>query len=118
MMYIHPCVVPAVVLLVATFCGIKICGPAQAQSTGNILATASASLPSKPSPSMPVLLPSTLPFRGLPDEANDTGPSSDPQPLPTEVREALISFLMSSMGWNCTPSIEGAENESTLEETH
>ncbi|XP_068697787.1 probable G-protein coupled receptor Mth-like 1 [Montipora foliosa] len=32
MMYIHRCVAPAVVSLVATFCGIKICRPVQAQS--------------------------------------------------------------------------------------
>ncbi|XP_068755921.1 uncharacterized protein [Montipora capricornis] len=80
MMHIQLCVAPAVVSLVATFCGIKICGPAQAQSTGNILTPASASLPSKLSPSVPVLLPSTLLVGGLPDEASDTVLSSDPQP--------------------------------------
>ncbi|XP_068697796.1 uncharacterized protein [Montipora foliosa] len=93
MMYIHRSVTPAVVSLVATFCGIKICGPAQAQSTGNILTTASTAL----------LLSSPLRIGGLPDKAIDTVPSSDRQPLPTE--EAIRSFLMTSIGWNCTPSI-------------
>ncbi|XP_068755905.1 adhesion G-protein coupled receptor D1-like [Montipora capricornis] len=83
---------------------------------GNILATASASMPSKPSPAIPELLPSTLPIGGLPDEASYTVPSSDPQflpphlqPLPsssTDHGEAIRSFLMTSIGWNCTPSIE------------
>ncbi|XP_068755906.1 uncharacterized protein [Montipora capricornis] len=95
MMYIHRCVTPAVVLLVATFFGIKTCGPVHAQSTGNILTTASIAL----------LLSSPLRMGGLPDEASDTAPSSDPQPLPTE--EAIRSFLMTSIGWNCTPSILG-----------
>ncbi|XP_068753198.1 uncharacterized protein [Montipora capricornis] len=134
MMYIHPCVAPAVVLLVATFCGIKICGPAQAQSTGNILATASASLPSKPSPSIPILLSSTLPVGGLPGEANDTVPSSYPQLLPPllppplppllppplppllPAEEAIRSFLVASIGWNCTPSIEDLQGTNWTEE--
>ncbi|XP_068760099.1 uncharacterized protein [Montipora capricornis] len=93
-MYIHRCVTPAVVSLVTTFCGIKICGPAQAQSTGNILATASTSL----------LLWSPLRISGLPDEASDTVPLSDSQPLPT--KKAIRAFFMTSIGWNCTPSIE------------
>ena len=83
---------------------------------GNILATASASLPSKPSPSIPVLLSSTLPFGGLPDKVNDTVPSrrrgrgkkkKNNRKKNKERKEEIRSFLMTSIGWNCTPSIEG-----------
>ncbi|XP_068700614.1 uncharacterized protein [Montipora foliosa] len=101
MMYIHRCVTPAVVSLVATFCGIKICGPAQAQSTGNILATASTSL----------LLSSPLRIGGLHNEANDTVPSSN---LPSE--EEIRSFLMTSIGWNCTQPIEDLRETDWAEE--
>ncbi|XP_068696775.1 uncharacterized protein [Montipora foliosa] len=82
MMHIHCCVAPAVVSLVATFCGIKNCGPAQAQSTANVIATTSASFPSKPSnsPSIPDLLSSPLPAGGLPDEPSNSMSSSNPQP--------------------------------------
>ncbi|XP_068753649.1 uncharacterized protein [Montipora capricornis] len=80
MMYIRHCVAPAVVSFVATFCGIKICGPAQVQSTaGNIRTTASASFAPKPSPPKPVPFSSPLPVTGPPDEPSETVPSSGPQ---------------------------------------